>query len=154
MTWPATAGDVPDHVTELRTALVACASATAAGIDTARVHFPACDITAARAGSADPLPLLLIETAPIRRRRFAEGMAGVASGTATVRLFTSTSTYSLAKTEKLASDLLKELSALQTGLANLEGERGDASEPSPAARAGGQTPYRSIELLLTWGLEP
>jgi hypothetical protein len=156
MSWPT--GSVPGHITQFRTQWNACASWASAGGLLAQIHFGFCNVTGVR-GTADALPAMLIDSAPIKRTPFAEGAQGVMGGVFNIVLFSDITLCPFAANlEALADSIISDLTAQEVGMLWGETSRDDASDPSAAETnadtAGTVNNFRSIKLSIPWGIQP
>lgn len=104
----------------------------------------------------DTLPAALIVSESASREGYASGVKGLLSGSLSIVLYAPAS-YESSDLESKARDILDGLVNLYTGLANLTGEVGLASDPAPAQRAkqaGGMADasFRTIKISLSYGL--
>jgi hypothetical protein len=148
MVWASTR---PAEVTALNNML---ASAPAWSSWGSGVHYPQIalpgDIT------PDTLPAALIVSESAAREGYAAGVKGLLSGSISIILY-APETVDSSTLESKARDIIDGLVNLYTGLANLSGSCGLASDPSPGQRAkqaGGtaNAAYRTIKISLTYGL--
>lgn len=146
----------PDVIVELRAMLVACASAVAAGLVQANVHYPFAIAESDDATSPDSMPRALVEESTHTRTRYAEsGVAAIPGGTLGIRI---DAELDIGQLEELGRDLASELASQSTGLPVQSVTVGNAVQESAARRAADATSgdtkaaYRSISLTIEWGL--
>ncbi len=156
MSWPT--GTIPGHITQLRTQWNASASWLAAGGLVGQIHYGYCNVSGVK-GTADLLPAMLIQSAVTKRQPFAEGAAGVLQGQFICILYSNLTLCPFAANlEALADSIISEVTAQETGMLWGEPSRGDGSDPSQAANAGDGastvTNFRSIQIILPWGIQP
>ncbi len=156
MTYPT--GVCPSHITSFQVGLAACTTWTAAGGSSASIHYPTCNVSG-ETGTPDALPICLVNKATTHRKHFAEGAAGVLGGTFELIFYGSELTYpTAAEFESVIQGIIAELTAQQVGLLWGDPEIGDASDPTPQARAATQdgviADYRSLTVTIPFGADP
>lgn len=161
MTWPTT--NIPPEITQMRTHLVASAAFVAAFggttlLATARVHYPACDVSGEDGGTPDTTPCALIERGVHRGHRFADGAGALHAGNLAVTLyFPVDSTYQSAAEVEYQADLIaRQVIDQDYGLPLGDFSVGLASDPTPMAvaadTAARPTKFRSIRIDFDYGL--
>lgn len=154
MTWPNT---IPAYIEALRNQFQACDTWQKEGGSLERIHYPTCNVSGER-GDLDPVPAILIAEAPLERRQYAPGVPGVPGGTFKVIIYLDAARYpTAAEAEHKVDEILYELAFQDSGHDFGNIDRGDASDPTPAARAaadGTTTAFRSITVMLPWGMTP
>jgi hypothetical protein len=129
--------------------LVACASAVAAGLVSARFHYPAAALAADDGTTADTKPLVVLAEESSERTPYAEiGVAGLPSGSLMATIYSDS--HTIGQLETLADDLCLDLSKLSVGLPNVSARRVRASDPTPEERAAGA--HRCIDIEISYGL--
>jgi hypothetical protein len=139
----------PAAVDALRTQMLACASATAAGLISARYHFPSYPV------QSETLPAVLLSEDAQARTPFCEvGVQGIPSGSMTATIYADTDAGTLEILAKAIADELHQT----IGLPFRNIAVGIASDPAPAARAednnsgSSNSKYRTITLVIDYGL--
>jgi hypothetical protein len=143
-----------DMLTQFRLQLVACASATSAGIVEANVHYPGASLETNGAATADPYPIAVIAELSTARQRYAVGAIPIMSGTLQVTIHDNGTDSSAMET--LARNIVAELAAQTPGIPfsnfrvelssnPMEGERATAED-------AGATPPFSIQIQADYGL--
>lgn len=147
---------VPDAIAAARDMIVACASAVAFGLVSARFHYPT---VALSGGSADTRPCCILDQVDFSRDRYAEpGVLGNPRGTIVATIYSNSDTA--ATMESLAEDLCSELLAQSTGLPLISAVPSRASDPTAGARAADQTTadntsqFIAVSITIEWGLSP
>lgn len=118
------------------------------------VHYP--QLALPGDPTPDTLPAALIVSESASREGYAAGVKGLLSGSISIVLYAPASMES-SDLESKARDILDGLASLYTGLANLSGEVGLSSDPTPSQRAkqaGGlaNAAYRTIKISMNYGL--
>lgn len=139
----------PDAITALHDMLVASSAASAAGISTSTIWYPALAIDP-DAGTTDGLPAALLAEETHRQVRYAAGAGGLPGGTLICTIFKSG--YTAGQMEDLGRDIAADLMSQQTGLPITSVNVGLCSDPIGAQRA--ELDYRTITLTIEWGLNP
>lgn len=149
MTWP---GSPPANILQLRTQVVACASAVSNGLVVDNFHHPRAVITSEDGTAADALPLAVLDEPKSTARRFAE--TALPSSKLRLKLYAIMDAPTL---EEWARTLKTELVKQAPGLAITGIDVGMCSDPVPGALAltVGGTPagVRMIALDLDCGLK-
>lgn len=147
----------PAAISAMRSMLLACPSLVAAGIDTARVHYPSA--TPFDDGEAlDPLPLVEIDRERADVQRIAAGGGLTYSGQLMVTILAD---LSVAELEDLADAVGKELISQETGLplgSPSVGRCTDITRGAEAVQDDDTTQpsaiqWRSITLAVPYGME-
>lgn len=144
----------PAAVDALQVMILACAEATAAGISSGNIHYPAATL-APDAGTPDTLPAVVLAEESHVRTKYAEvGVAPLSSGTLSMTIHRDTDAGTL---EKSGRAFALQLMQIVTGLpiSNITvGLCSDATEGQTAVDDGGVTSaqFRSITLSITYGL--
>ena len=145
----------PPAVTALRDMIIACASAIAAGIVTARVWYPAAVAESDDATASAAMPRVILGEESYTRNRYAEGARGLPQGTLTAVIQNDTDVGTLETLARALCDDLEFLSHSQ-GLANVRCNVGLAAEPDAGQRAADETDtsaqFASISIAVEYGL--
>jgi hypothetical protein len=145
----------PAAITQMRTMLLACASVTAAGIVSAKIHYPSAAIESDDATTPDALPICVLAEIAHGRQRYAEGAAGLPSGRISAVLTVDTDAGTLEILARAIADELM-LASLSGGLPirNIDTEL--CSDPTEGQRAADEddtgAKHRSIEITVDYGL--
>lgn len=152
MTYEATA---PAAVDQLKSQIIACASAIAASIGSSSIHYPQAALSTDDATSADARPLVVLAELQHRRQCIGGGAISLPSGTLSATIHADLAAGVL---EKLGRDIANELNAQAPGLPALSAEAGLCTDPTPGARAvedstvTDNAAFRSITITVTYGL--
>jgi hypothetical protein len=144
----------PEAVDALRTQILACAEASAAGISSGNIHYPAANI-APDAGSADALPVVVLAETSQTRTKYAEaGVAPLFSGEISMTIHRDTDVGTLEKSARaFALQLPQVIAGLPINSVSV-GMCSDPSEGQTAADDGGiaNASFRSITMTISYGL--
>lgn len=144
----------PSEVTALQQMLLSVSPWSGWAASGNGLHYP--QLALPGDNTPDPLPAGVIVSDGSHREGYAAGVKGLLSGTIYLIVY-APSNYESSDLEKKCRDILDALVNLYTGLANLDGDVGLSSDPSPGARAvelsgTGNGGYRSCKISMTFGL--